>query len=88
MSNLAAGEIMRELYAPFLRHDERIFVMDPASAELTKYAANAMLAMRISFINEMAGLCERFGGDVEHIRRGVGSDSRIGNAFLYPGVGY
>ncbi|MBI1825966.1 MAG: UDP-glucose/GDP-mannose dehydrogenase family protein [Planctomycetes bacterium] len=88
VSNLAAGEIMRELYAPFLRRDERIFVMDPASAELTKYAANAMLALRISFINEMAELCERFGGDVEHIRRGIGSDSRIGNAFLYPGVGY
>lgn len=88
VNNLAAGEIMRELYAPFLRRDERIFIMDPASAELTKYAANAMLALRISFINEIAGLCERFGGDVEQIRRGIGSDARIGTAFLYPGVGY
>lgn len=88
VSNLAAGEIMRELYAPFLRRDERIFIMDSASAELSKYAANAMLAVRISFMNEMACLCEHFGADVENVRRGIGSDSRIGTAFLYPGVGY
>ncbi len=87
-TNLAAADIMRELYAPFMRRDERIFVMDPASAELTKYAANAMLAARISFMNEIAGLCEHFGADVEAVRRGIGSDSRIGSAFLFPGVGY
>jgi len=84
----AAGEIMREVYAPFMRRDERIFIMDPASAELTKYAANAMLATKISFINEIAGLCDRVGADIEAVRRGVGSDSRIGAAFLYAGVGY
>ncbi len=84
----AVIEIMRELYGSFMRRDERIFVMDPASAEMTKYAANAMLAMRISFMNEMAGLCEKFGADVESVRRGIGSDSRIGSAFLFPGVGY
>ena len=87
-TNPAVIEIMKELYAPFMRRDERILVMDPASAEMTKYAANAMLAMRISFMNEIAGLCERFGADVERVRRGVGSDSRIGSAFLYAGVGY
>ncbi len=86
--NPAAAEIMRELYAPFLRRDERIFMMDPTSAEMTKYAANAMLAIRISFMNEIATLCEQYGADVEAVRRGVGSDSRIGSAFLYPGVGY
>lgn len=84
----AVIEIMRELYGSFMRRDERIFVMDPASAEMTKYAANAMLAIRISFMNEVAGLCERFSADVESVRRGIGSDSRIGSAFLYPGVGY
>lgn len=84
----AVIEIMRELYGSFMRRDERIFIMDPASAEMTKYAANAMLAIRISFMNEVAGLCEHFGADVESVRRGIGSDSRIGNAFLYPGVGY
>ncbi len=87
-ANPAVVEIMRELYASFMRRDERILVMDPASAEMTKYAANAMLALRISFINEMAGLCERLGADVESVRRGIGSDTRIGSAFLYPGVGY
>ncbi len=86
--NPAAAEIMRELYAPFMRRDERVLVMDPASAEMTKYAANAMLALRISFINEMSGLCEKYGADVESVRRGVGSDSRIGSAFLYSGVGF
>ncbi len=87
-TNPAAAEIMREMYAPFMRRDERILMMDPASAEMTKYAANAMLALRISFINEMSGLCEKYGADIESVRRGVGSDSRIGSAFLYPGVGY
>ena len=80
--------VMKELYNPFMRKGERILVMDPASAEMSKYAANSMLACRVSFMNEIAGLCERFGADVESVRRGVGSDSRIGNAFLFPGVGY
>ncbi len=80
--------IMKELHAPFMRKSERILVMDPASAEMTKYAANALLATKISFMNEVALLCEQFGADVELVRRGVGSDSRIGNAFLFPGVGY
>ncbi|MCH9002016.1 MAG: UDP-glucose/GDP-mannose dehydrogenase family protein [Planctomycetes bacterium] len=87
-TNPAVVEIMRELYGSFLRRDERIYVMDPASAEMTKYAANAMLATRISFMNEIANLCDRFGADIEAVRRGVGSDSRIGTAFLFPGVGY
>ena len=87
-NNPAVVEIMRELYAPFLRREERIYVMDPASAEMTKYAANAMLATRISFMNEIALLCDQFGADVAHVRRGIGSDSRIGSAFLFPGVGY
>ncbi len=86
--NPAVVEVMRELYGPFMRRGERILVMDPASAEMTKYAANALLASRISFINEIAGLCERLGADVEHVRRGIGSDSRIGNSFLFPGVGF
>jgi len=84
----AVVEIMREIYAGFMRRDERIFVMDPASAEMTKYAANALLATKISFMNEIASLCEKFGADVEAVRRGIGSDARIGTAFLYPGVGY
>jgi UDPglucose 6-dehydrogenase len=88
VTNPAVVNIMKELYGPFMRKSERILVMDPASAEMTKYAANAMLATRVSFMNEVAGLCERFGADVESVRRGVGSDSRIGNAFLFPGVGY
>lgn len=87
-TNPAVVEIMRELYGSFLRREERIFVMDPASAEMTKYAANAMLATRISFMNEIANLCDRFGADIESVRKGVGSDSRIGTAFLFPGVGY
>jgi UDPglucose 6-dehydrogenase len=79
---------MKELYGPFMRRSERILSMDPASAEMTKYAANALLATKVSFMNEIAGLCERFGADVEQVRHGVGSDSRIGDAFLFPGVGY
>jgi len=87
-TNHAVFEIMKELYGPFMRRSERIMTMDPASAEMTKYAANALLATKISFMNEVAGLCEQLGADVEAVRQGVGSDSRIGNAFLFPGVGY
>ena len=84
----AAEAQLRELYAPFNRNHDRIVVMDVRSAELTKYAANAMLATKISFINEIAGLAERLGADVEAVRRGIGSDPRIGYHFIYPGVGY
>jgi UDPglucose 6-dehydrogenase len=83
-----ALEVMRALYAPFTRSHERLIVMDTRSAELTKYAANAMLATRISFMNELAGIAERVGADIEMVRRGIGSDSRIGYAFIYPGAGY
>ena len=79
---------MKQLYGPFMRKGNRIIFMDPASAEMTKYAANVMLATRISFMNEIAGLCEKMGADVESVRQGIGSDSRIGRAFLFPGVGY
>jgi UDPglucose 6-dehydrogenase len=81
-------ELMRQLYAPFMRRKERILFMNPASAELTKYAANTMLATRISFMNELSALCEKVGADVEMVRAGLGSDPRIGNAFLFAGVGY
>lgn len=87
-TNSDVVEVMRELYGPYMRRGERILVMDPASAEMTKYAANAILATRISFMNEIAGLCDRLGADVEHVRRGIGSDSRIGSSFLFPGVGF
>lgn len=80
--------VMRALYAPFQRNHERIMFMDVRSAELTKYAANAMLATRISFMNELALLAERLGADIEHVRRGIGSDPRIGYHLLYPGCGY
>jgi len=83
-----AEQLLRRLYAPFNRSRERILVMDVRSAELTKYAANAMLATRISFMNELALLAERLGADIEDVRRGIGSDPRIGYQFLYPGVGY
>jgi len=83
-----AASAMRELYEPFVRTGAPILVMDNASAEMTKYAANALLATRISFMNEIANLCERVGADVELVRRGVGSDRRIGHHFLFPGVGY
>ena len=81
-------EIMEQLYSPFMRKSSRILFMDPASAEMAKYAANAMLATRISFMNELSALCERVGADIEMVRHGLGSDSRIGSAFLFPGVGY
>jgi UDPglucose 6-dehydrogenase len=83
-----AEATMRELYEPFVRTGNPILVMDPASAELTKYAANAMLATRISFMNEIANLCDQVGADVRHVRLGMGTDSRIGSSFLFPGVGY
>ncbi|MEW5889357.1 MAG: UDP-glucose/GDP-mannose dehydrogenase family protein [Pseudomonadota bacterium] len=83
-----AVELMRHLYAPFQRNRERLIVMDVRSAELTKYAANAMLATRISFMNELANLAERLGADIELVRQGIGSDPRIGYQFLYPGCGY
>jgi UDPglucose 6-dehydrogenase len=80
--------LMRSLYAPFVRNRDRIFVMDVRSAELTKYAANAMLATRISFMNELSRLAERVGADIELVRQGIGADPRIGLQFLYPGAGY
>ena len=81
-------ELLRELYYPFNRNHERLLFMDVRSAELTKYAANAMLATKISFMNEIANLAERLGADVESVRRGIGSDPRIGYHFIYPGCGY
>ncbi len=82
------AEVLRELYVPFLRTERPFLVMSPESAEMTKYAANAMLATKISFINEMANLCEKLGADVNDVRRGIGHDARIGFQFLFPGVGY
>ncbi len=83
-----ARSVMAELYSPFVRTGRPIIFMDIASAEMTKYAANAMLATRISFMNEIANLCERVGADVDLVRKGIGSDSRIGPSFLFPGPGY
>ena len=83
-----AVEKLKRLYAPFNRNHERIVVMDVRSAELTKYAANAMLATKISFMNEIANIAERVGADVENVRQGIGSDPRIGWHFIYPGAGY
>jgi UDPglucose 6-dehydrogenase len=83
-----AAETMRSLYYPFMRNHERILFMGVRDAEMTKYAANAMLATKISFMNEIANLCERLGVDVENVRLGIGSDSRIGYSFIYPGAGY
>ena len=83
-----AERVMRELYAPFNRNHEKMIVMDVRSAELTKYAANCMLATKISFMNEMANIADRLGCDIEQVRRGIGSDPRIGYHFIYPGMGY
>jgi UDPglucose 6-dehydrogenase len=83
-----ARKVMGELYAPFVRTENPIIFMDTQSAELTKYAANAMLAVRISFMNDIAALCDRVGSDVDLVRKGMGSDKRIGYPFLFPGVGY
>jgi UDPglucose 6-dehydrogenase len=82
------GDRMRDLYEPFVRQGNPIFVMDIPSAEMVKYASNAMLATKISFINEIANLCESYGADIDEVRRGMCSDKRIGNQFLYPGLGY
>jgi UDPglucose 6-dehydrogenase len=87
-SSVDAERLLRELYYPFNRNHDRIIVMDVRSAELTKYAANAMLATKISFINEMAALAEKVGADIEKVRAGIGSDPRIGHHFIYPGCGY
>ncbi len=84
----AATQVMLELYRPFNMNRDRVMTMGPREAELTKYAANAMLATKISFINEIANLCDRMGVDVDSVRRGIGSDPRIGHAFIYPGAGY
>lgn len=88
VDNPRTKELLRNLYAPFNRSHERFIAMDVRSAELTKYAANAMLATKISFMNEIANIAERVGADVEAVRHGIGSDSRIGFSFIYPGVGY
>jgi len=84
----AVGEILRSLYQPFLRTEHPFLVMSPESSEMTKYVANALLATKISFINEVANLCERMEADIDDVRRGIGHDSRIGFAFLFPGAGY
>ena len=86
--DVRVAEIMKELYAPFTRKGPRFLVMDTRSAEVTKYAANAILASRISFMNEIANLCEHIGADVQCVRQGIGLDRRIGTSFLFPGVGY
>jgi len=86
--NPRTAELMRALYSPFNRSHDRVLVMDQRSAELTKYAANAMLATKISFMNELANMAERLGADIERVRRGIGSDPRIGYAFIYPGCGF
>ncbi|MEW6614376.1 MAG: UDP-glucose/GDP-mannose dehydrogenase family protein [Thermodesulfobacteriota bacterium] len=86
--NQEAADIMKELYSPFVRTGNPILTMDIESAEMTKYAANAMLTTRISFMNELANLCERVGADISDVRKGIGADPRIGYSFLFPGVGY
>ncbi|MBP7616639.1 MAG: UDP-glucose/GDP-mannose dehydrogenase family protein, partial [Steroidobacteraceae bacterium] len=86
--NPRVSELMRALYEPFTRNHDRLIVMDLRSAELTKYAANAMLATKISFMNELANIAERVGADIEKVRVGIGSDPRIGYSFIYPGTGY
>ena len=86
--NPRTAELMKELYAPFVRNGHPILIMDVRSSELTKYAANAMLATRISFMNEVSQLCEKVGADIQEVRRGIGTDKRIGMPFLYAGLGY
>jgi UDPglucose 6-dehydrogenase len=86
--DVRVGELMKELYAPFVRTNAPIIIMDVVSAELTKYAANAFLATKISFINEIANICSRTGADIKMVRQGIGSDRRIGPLFLFPGLGY
>lgn len=88
VDNAGAEEAMRELYKPYLRNTDNFIIMDIASAEMTKYAANSMLATKISFINEISNICERVGADVNKVRKGIGSDRRIGYSFIYPGCGY
>ena len=87
-SSEAAIELMTKLYKPFVRQGNPIFIMDEKSAELTKYAGNAFLAMKISFMNEMANIAEKVGANIELVRKGIGTDHRIGGAFLYAGLGY
>jgi UDPglucose 6-dehydrogenase len=87
-SSERAAKVMRQLYSPFVRQGNPIYIMDERSAEMTKYAANSYLATRISFMNEIANLCERVGANVDMVRQGIGSDSRIGKRFLFPGVGF
>lgn len=87
-SSERASKMMQQLYEPFVRSGNPIIIMDERSSELTKYAANAFLATKITFMNEIANVCERVGADVDHIRRGIGTDSRIGKRFLFPGIGY
>ena len=87
-NNQQVQEIMKQLYGPFMRRSNRMLFMDPISAEMTKYAANTMLATRISFMNELSILCEKTGANIELVRKGIGSDGRIGQSFLFPGVGF
>ncbi len=86
--SLKASEIMREIYAPFMLNHDRLIEMDILSAEMTKYAANAMLALRISYMNELSQICKRIGANINHVRIGIGSDKRIGDSFLYAGAGF